>query len=130
MNNKIVILDALTLGDDIDLSIFEEFGEVEIFQTTSKEQSLSHINNANIVITNKVVIDKDIMDQTNIDLICIAATGMNNVDLEYAAQNDIIVKNVVGYSTKSVAQLTFSLALNLSQRISYYDEYVKKWRMG
>jgi lactate dehydrogenase-like 2-hydroxyacid dehydrogenase len=125
MENKIVILDALTLGDDIDLSIFDEFGSVTIYQTTSKEETLSHISDANIVITNKVIIDKEIMDKTNIGLICIAATGMNNVDLEYAKEKGIEVKNVVGYSTHSVAQLTFSLALNLAQRIAYYDEYVK-----
>jgi glycerate dehydrogenase len=125
MNNKIAILDALTLGDDIDLSIFDQFGSVESFQTTSYEETIKHIGDANIIITNKVIIDKKIMDQTNIDLICIAATGMNNVDLDYAKEKEIRVKNVVGYSTASVLQLTFALALGFAQKIKQYDNYVK-----
>lgn len=126
MNNKVVILDALTLGSDIDLSIFEQFGVVESFQTTSYEQTIQHIADANIVITNKVIIDKSIIDKTNIKLICIAATGMNNVDLEYAKEQNICVKNVVGYSTSSVAQLTFAMALNFAQKINQHDNYVKE----
>lgn len=124
-NQKIVILDALTLGDDIDLGIFSEFGDVTIFQTTSKDETISNISDADIVITNKVVIDKDVIDNTNIKLVCVAATGMNNINLEYAKQKNIEVKNVVGYSTASVAQLTFSIALQFIQQISYYDQYVK-----
>ena len=123
--NKIVILDALTLGSDIDLDIFKEFGELSIYDTTSPSEVLNHISDATIVITNKVVIDASMMDSTNIKLICIAATGMNNVDLEYAKKRGIEVKNVVGYSTSSVAQLTFSIALEFIQNIKYYDEYVK-----
>ena len=122
---KISILDAKTLGNDIDLSLFNEFGEVIINQTSSYEQTLEHISDASVVITNKVIIDKYIMDNSSIKLICIAATGMNNIDLDYAKQKGIEVKNVVGYSTSSVAQLTISLALHFIQQISYYDNYVK-----
>lgn len=127
--NKIAILDAKTLGDDIDLTIFDEFGEVNIFDTTSLDKRLENIADANIVITNKVVIDKEIMDNSNIQLICIAATGMNNVDLEYASEKNIVVKNVAGYSTASVTQLTFAMILELINKIPYYDDFVKsnKW---
>ena len=122
---KIAILDASTLGNDIDLSIFDELGEVSIFDTTSPSEVIAHISDANIVITNKVIIDASTMDKTNIKLICIAATGMNNIDLLYAKEKNIEVKNVVGYSSASVAQLTFSIALQFIAKISYYDEYSK-----
>jgi len=122
---KIAILDASTLGKDIDLSIFDELGEVSIYPTTTPSEVIAHIGDASIVITNKVIIDASTMDKTNIKLICIAATGMNNIDLAYAKQKNIEVKNVVGYSTSSVAQLTFSIALQFIAKISYYDEYSK-----
>jgi len=122
---KIAILDASTLGADIDLSIFDELGDVSIYDTTSPSEVIEHISDASIIITNKVVIDASTMDKTNIKLICIAATGMNNIDLAYAKQKNIEVKNVVGYSTSSVAQLTFSIALQFISKISYYDQYSK-----
>ena len=121
---KLVFLDALTLGD-IDLSIFKNLGEVKIYQTTKPTETLKRIKNADIVLTNKVVIDKEIMDNSTIKMIQILATGMNNVDLEYAKQKGIIVKNVVGYSTESVAQLTFAMVLEFMNKLRYYDEYAK-----
>jgi len=126
---KISILDAKTFGDDADLSVFNTLGTVKTYQTTSYDQTLSHIGDSSIVITNKVVIDKYIMDNSSLKLICVAATGMNNIDLEYAKEKNIVVKNVVGYSTASVAQLTFALALDFIQKLSYYKEYTssKQW---
>jgi glycerate dehydrogenase len=121
---KLVFLDALTLGD-IDLSKFKELGDVVIYQTTSKEETLDRVKDADIVLTNKVVIDKNIMDNSNIKMIQILATGMNNVDLEYAKEKNIIVKNVAGYSTNSVAQLTFAMVLEIMNKLKYYDEYAK-----
>jgi len=123
--NKIVILDAKTLGDDISLDLFNEFGELISYQTTKPSETIKNIGDANIIITNKVIIDKNIMDNTNIKLICIAATGMNNVDLDYAKEKGIEVKNVVGYSTNSVTQLTFSIVLEFINKIPYYDNFVK-----
>jgi glycerate dehydrogenase len=120
---KLVFLDAKTLGD-VDLSKFSEFGEVEIYQTTKKEETLDRIKNADIVFTNKVVIDKEIMDKSKIKIIQIMATGMNNVDLEYAKQKGIIVKNVAGYSTNAVAQLTFAFVLEIMNKVRYFNEYV------
>lgn len=123
---KIVVLDAKTLGCDIDLDILKEFGDVEIYETTKKEETLDRVKNADIVVTNKVVIDKDIMDNAkNLKLICVAATGMNNIDLDYAKTKNIEVKNVVGYSTESVVQHTFALAFYLIERLKKYDEFVK-----
>jgi len=121
---KLVFLDALTLGD-IDLSKFKELGDVVIYQTTSKEETLGRVKDADIVLTNKVVMDKEIMDNSNIKMIQILATGMNNVDLEYAKEKNIVVKNVAGYSTNSVAQLTFAFVLEIMNKLRYYDEYAK-----
>jgi len=122
---KIVFLDKKTLGDDINLDKFEELGEVEYFDSTSATQTLERVQNADIIVTNKVVINKEIMSQTNIKLICITATGMNNVDLEYAKEKAIEVKNVVGYSTSSVAQLAFSYILQFVQHINFYNDFVQ-----
>ena len=122
---KIVFLDALTLGD-VDFDRFKNLGEVKIYEITKKDETIERVKDADIVVTNKVVIDKKVMDNSNIKFIQIAATGMNNVDLEYAKKKGIIVKNVAGYSTKSVIQHTFSLVLGLLNRVCYFDEYVRK----
>jgi lactate dehydrogenase-like 2-hydroxyacid dehydrogenase len=123
---KIVMLDAKTLGNDADIGLFKQFGEFEAFDTTTTEERLDHIGDAKIVLTNKVVIDKAIMDACpNLGLICVTATGTNNVDLAYAKEKGIVVKNVAGYSTASVAQATFTLALSVIGQIAYYDQYVK-----
>ena len=122
---KIVLLDKDTLGVDIDLSIFKSFGELKCYDTTSYDETITNISDADIVITNKVILDKYVMDNTNIKLICISATGTNNVDLEYAKDKNIIVKNVAGYSTNSVAQHTFALLLHTIQQTEHYTSYVK-----
>jgi glycerate dehydrogenase len=122
----IVLLDAKTLGDDLDISVLESFGTLTVYQTTSPEQTLERIQIADIVITNKVVISANIMEEApKLKLICIAATGMNNVDLAAAEYKGIEVKNVAGYSTKSVVQHTFAMALYLLEKMAYYDAVVK-----
>ena len=123
---KIVFLDAKTMGNDIDLSLFQQFGMFEAFETTATSARIEHIGDAKIVLTNKVIIDQEVMDACpNLGLICITATGMNNVDLAYAKEKGITVKNVAGYSTASVAQTTFMLVLSLLGQSGYYDQYVK-----
>lgn len=122
---KIVLLDALTFGDT-DLSAFRAFGEVEVFQTTSPEQAQERITNADVIVTNKVVIDDALMaEASKLKLICVAATGTNNIDLEAAKKRGIEVKNVSGYSTDSVVQHTFSMLFYLVGHSRYYDNYVK-----
>ncbi|WP_373071818.1 D-2-hydroxyacid dehydrogenase [Sulfurimonas sp.] len=122
---KIAILDALTFGDT-DLSAFNQFGDVEVYQTTSSEQTASRITDADVIVTNKVLITDELMSEAkNLKLICIAATGMNNVDLDAAAKRGIEVKNVAGYSTDSVIQHTFSMLFYLIGHSRYYDEFVK-----
>ena len=123
---NIVILDAKTLGDDLDLSPLNAFGEVTSYQTSSALETASRIVDADIVITNKVLIKADEMDAAKqLKLICIAATGINNVDLDYAEEKGIVVKNVAGYSTQSVVQHTFAMALYLIEKMAYYDNVVK-----
>lgn len=123
---KIAILDAKTLGSDVDLSGFSRYGEVAVHATTPSEERFSRVKGADIVVTNKVVIDKEIMDHApGLKLICISATGTDHVDLEYARTKGIAVANVAGYSTRSVAQHTFAILLYLLESLNYYDEYVK-----
>lgn len=122
---KIVLLDALTFGET-DLSGFNKLGEVEVYQTTSPIQVQERILNSEVIVTNKVVISDELMAQTPaLKLICVAATGMNNIDLDAAKSRGIAVKNVAGYSTDSVIQHTFSLLFFLLGHSRYYDEYVK-----
>ncbi|RLA80480.1 MAG: D-2-hydroxyacid dehydrogenase [Epsilonproteobacteria bacterium] len=122
---KIVLLDALTFGET-DLSAFETLGEVVVYQITSPKEVQERITDADVIVTNKVIItDNHMADTPSLKLICVAATGMNNVDLESAKKRKIEVKNVAGYSTDSVIQHTFSMLFYLLGHSRYYDEYVK-----
>ena len=122
---KIVILDRATLGFDVDMSIFDSLGEVISYDITLENETISRVNDADIIITNKVLVTKEIMNEaSNLKLICISATGTNNVDLEYAKQKKISVKNVAGYSSSSVVQLAFSMIFHFIQKLSYYKKYV------
>lgn len=122
---KIVLLDALTFGET-DLSGFDALGDVEVFQTTSPQQVEERIAGKEVIVTNKVVINASHMSNNpSLKLVCVAATGMNNVDLESAKKFGIRVKNVAGYSTNSVIQHTFSMLFYLLGHSRYYDEYVK-----
>jgi len=126
---KIVFLDRKTLGSDINLDQFETLGEVIYYDFTKPSDVLERVKGADVVITNKAIVDKNTMENSDIKLICITATGMNNIDLEYAKEKNIPVKNVAGYSTSSVAQLAISYILQFVQKINFYDNYVKsgKW---
>jgi len=122
---KIVFLDKKTLGSDICLDQFNTLGEVIYYDFTKPSDVLERVKGADVVITNKAIVDKNTMENSDIKLICITATGMNNIDLDYAQEKGIPVKNVAGYSTSSVAQLTFSYILQFVQKINFYDNYVK-----
>ncbi|WP_086276455.1 D-2-hydroxyacid dehydrogenase [Campylobacter vicugnae] len=123
---KIVCLDADTLGNDVDLdAVFGKFGEFVSYNMTEANQTVQRLQNADIVLTNKVLITRDVIAQTNLKLICVTATGVNNIDLEAAKEANIPVKNVAGYSTNSVAQQTFANILALRNSTSYYENYGK-----
>lgn len=123
---NVVILDGKTLGEDIDLSPLERFGSVQVYPTTSVTETPARIRDVEIVITNKVVITRAMMEEAErLKLICIAATGMNNVDLEAAQELGIEVKNVAGYSTESVVQHTFAMLFYLLEKLPYYHRAVQ-----
>ncbi|QSZ43031.1 D-2-hydroxyacid dehydrogenase [Sulfurimonas aquatica] len=122
---QITLLDTLTFGST-DLKGFNDLGNVTSYETTSSDLTQERITNAEVVVTNKVLITKEHMQKTpSLKLICVAATGMNNVDLEAAKELNIEVKNVAGYSTDSVIQHTFSMLFYLLGHSRYYDEVVK-----
>lgn len=122
---KIAILDSLTLGE-VDLKRFEDFGDVQIYPTTSKEQVFERCIDTEIIITCKVRFDKEMLcSLPNTKLIALTSTGMDNIDLETAQELGIEVKNVVGYSTNAVAQHTLMFALSLMANLPHYDSYCK-----
>jgi glycerate dehydrogenase len=123
---KIVFLDRATLGDT-SLAPLEPLGELTVYDDTATEQEVvERCKDADVIICNKVKITAPIMDALpKLRLISISATGMNNVDLKHAEQKGIAVRNVAGYSTASVAQVTFALLLSLMHSTAYFDAYVK-----
>lgn len=121
---KTVILDGKTLGDDINLDIFGD--DTEIYGTTEPESVAERIRDAEVVIINKIKLgEHNLRDAKKLKLICIAATGYDNVDTAYCREHGIAVCNVVGYSTQSVAQLTISMALSLVMHQKEYNDFVK-----
>lgn len=123
----IVFLDADSLGEVNGLQELAAIGDLTVYPSTLPRQRVERIQGKKIAITNKVVIDKEIMDACpDLKLICVAATGMNNIDLDYASHLGIVVKNVAGYSTESVVQHTFAMIFCLMESLPYYMNYVKQ----
>ncbi len=123
---KIVLLDAKTLGADIPLSAFSEIGEFVSYPKTEPEEISERIKDTDVIVTNKVKLRADVLKHApNLKLICVTATGYDNVDIDYCKQNGIAVCNVKGYSTDCVAQLTVSMALSLANHLRQFDDYVK-----
>lgn len=123
---NIVFLDSDTVGDVPNLDSLNELGEVTYYPVTEPGDTASRIHNAEVIITNKVVLDKKLMQQAKkLKLICVAATGMNNIDRDAAVEFGIQVKNVAGYASNSVAQSTFAMIFHLTQNLHYYDNYIK-----
>ncbi|WP_020602141.1 D-2-hydroxyacid dehydrogenase [Spirosoma spitsbergense] len=123
---ELVFLDVKTVGDIPNLSLLEQYGNVTYYQTTRPEQTLERIKSADIVITNKVVLDQSIIEQAdNLKLICVSATGTNNVDKAAAEKRGIPVKNAVDYSSQSVTQGTFAILFQLLVDVPYFDRYVQ-----
>ena len=128
---KIIILDRCTVTNgDVDLTPIEKVGEVEYYDILSKEEIIKVAAGADAIICNKAVIDAEIMAKTGVKFVGLFATGYNNIDTEYAHKNGVTVCNVPGYSTDSVAQLTFSLLLELASSTYKYVESTARgdWR--
>lgn len=123
---KIVFLDAKTLGEDLDFSGFDELGEVVKYGFSSGEEARERTKDADVVIVNKVAMnEQSIGEAEHLKLICVTATGTNNLDKDYLAARGIAWRNVAGYSTETVAQHTFALLFYLMEKLPYYDTYVK-----
>ena len=123
---RLVILEAESLGKDMDLSGFSRFGEVTVYEKTTEEECPERVREADIVICNKVrMCSRTLSGAENLKLICVTATGINNIDLDYVKRHNIAVTNVAGYSTVSVAQHTFAMYFYLAEKLRYYDDYVK-----
>lgn len=123
---KIVFLDRSTIGEDIDLSAFYSMGNVVEYGFTSIDEAPERVADADVLIINKVPINEStIGTANNLKLVCVTATGTNNLDKEYLDARGIAWRNVAGYSTDSVAQHTFAMVFYLLEKLSYYDNYVK-----
>jgi lactate dehydrogenase-like 2-hydroxyacid dehydrogenase len=126
---KIVMLDADTLGEVKNMAILYTLGDYVQYDNSSYDQVLGRIKEADIVITNKVVLDKYLIDNAlSLKLICVAATGVNNIDLIAAHKKGVLVKNVSGYAAQSVAQQTFTMILSLTSHLYHYYNHVQSGR--
>lgn len=122
---KIVFLDAATLGDT-SLAPIAALGELVTYPVSSPEESLKRVTDAEVLIVNKIKVTRELIAAApKLRLICEAATGINNIDVSAAAERGIPVKNVAGYSTDSVAQLTWAHILSLTGQTPYFDGRVK-----
>ncbi len=123
---KIVVLERDSAGRDIDMSCFQELGEVTYYPNTVAPEVAGRVKDADIIIGNKAPLNEDTLKEaSNVKLICLFATGYDNVDLEYCRSRGIKVANVVKYCTSAVAQHTVLLALALMEKLAFYDDYVK-----
>lgn len=126
---KIVFPDAKTIGEDIDLSAFDRLGEVVKYDFSTTQEAAERVQDADVLVLNKVEVNEtSIGAAKNLKLVCVTATGTNNLDKEYLKSRGIEWRNVAGYSTESVAQHTFALLFYLYEKLRYYDDYVKEER--
>ncbi len=122
---KIVILDKETLGTDIDLTPLTAVGDVTVYGNTPPAQARERLLDADVAILNKIKLGENNLSGTSVRLICVAATGYDNIDTAYCRKTGIALCNVPGYSTDSVAQLTMAMALSLATRLTEYGDYVR-----
>lgn len=123
---NIVFLDRATLGD-VNLGAFDRFGDVELFETTSLDERLGRVKNAEIIVVNKVLVDESLIaNAPNLKLVLASATGVNNIDLNACKANGVAVANVAGYSTASVVAHTFALYFYLAHHMDYYANFGQK----
>ena len=123
---NIVILERGTIGMDVSVDILKELGNVTIYENSKVIQVSERVKDADIIIANKMPLSRHTLkDASHVKLIAQFATGYDNIDINYCRERGIAVCNISDYSTPSVTQHTFALALSLSEHLSYYDDYVK-----
>ena len=128
---KLVVLERNSVGTDIDMGCLEKFGEVVCYPNTVADNAAERVQDADIVIVNKAPMNESTLKNApNVKLICLFATGFDNVDLAYCKSRGIKVANVVNYCTAAVAQHTLLLAMALSEKLAFYDDYVKSGTYG
>ena len=126
---KIVFLDANTIGEDIDLSGYDKLGEVVKYGFSTPAEARERTKDADVIVLNKVPVNEEsIGEAEHLKLVCVTATGTNNLDKDYLAKRAIEWRNVAGYSTETVAQHTFAMLFYLLEKLPYYDNYVKSER--
>lgn len=126
---KLAFLDSATMGQDLDLSPFSQFGELTVYDNTLPSEVAARIADVDIILVNKVKLSDSQLDEAKkVKLICIAATGMDILDVEATRAKGIAVMNVAGYSTDSVAQTTFMLLLSLVGHGGYFNTFVQDGR--
>ncbi len=122
---KIVFLDASVMGE-MPLEPIEALGGLVCWPTSTREEALQRVGDCEVLIINKIIINDELLDAApKLRLVCEAATGVNNIDLEACARRGILVRNVAGYSTEPVVQQTFMHILSLIGKGPYFDELVK-----
>lgn len=123
---KITILDKIAMGEDTPFQILDTFGEVIEYSNTQPDETLLHIGDSEVIIVNKVKIDYNHMNSAkNLKLICVFATGYDNIDINAAKKLGIAVCNVSGYSTDSVALFTAATVLSLISHLGEYNRFVR-----
>ncbi len=126
---KLVFLDRKTIGDDLDLKPFEDFGEVVYYDFSEEDEIAERVRDADVIVLNKAPVnERTVGGAKNLALVCVTATGTNNLDKDYLEKRGILWRNVAGYSTDSVAQHTFAMFFYLYENLAYYDSYVKEER--
>ena len=123
---KIIFLEGENLGEDMVFTPFLHLGEVTIYPSTSEKEMPERVKDADIIVANKLpMCEETLKDAKNLKLVCLTATGINNLDGEYLKKRGIHACNVAGYSTDAVAQHTFAMFFYLWEKLSFYDDYVK-----
>lgn len=125
---RIVVLDKDTLGEDVDLAALAAVGELAVYGNTAPEQVRARLMGADVAVLNKIKLHENNLAGTAVRLICVAATGYDNIDTDYCRRAGIALCNVPGYSTDSVAQLTVAMVLQLANRLGEYTAYVNDGR--
>lgn len=123
---KIVALEAGSVGKDISFDMFKKYGELTVYDGTYQEEAGERLKDADIAIINKTLINEEVLQKaTSLKLVCLTATGFNNIDIEACKKHGVKASNVIGYSTPIVAQHTFTMLLSLYEHLNHYDNYVK-----
>lgn len=123
---NIVFPDADSIGKDVDLRAFEEYGNLQTYGYLTEEEMAEKVVDADVLIVNKLPVNERTIGRAeHLKLVCVTATGTNNLDKEYLERRDIAWRNVAGYSTDVVSQHTFALLFYIYEKLRYYDDYVK-----